>query len=169
VHAVLAGHSPRVTNGVHDAGVAARGEYDKALAGHVRDQRLVIQDQRVGLPLPVTAGLRDRKAAPEAQRAVDLAGNQQRPVQQKRGLLLLDDLKAGALEAAAAGRLEPSPTRVSRPRAANAAAGPGGDVVDRLLVSVFFGQRHAAARRRLRHAQPAAGVGRLPARRRLAR
>ena len=52
--------------------------------------------------------------------------------------------------------------------ALSAPAGPGGDVVDRLLVSVFFGQRYAAARRRLRHPQrrmpPATGVGRLRAR-----
>ena len=46
----------------------------------------------------------DRKAALETRCAVDLAGNQQRPVQQERGPLLLDDLKAGALEGAAAGR-----------------------------------------------------------------
>src|SRR5450755_468285 len=66
-----------------------------------------------------------------------------------------------------AGLRHPRQQTTDRPTgslALSAPAGPGGDVVDRLLVSVFFGQRYAAARRRLRHRsaachQPRALVG----------
>ena len=55
-----------------------------------------------GCQRAVAVGLVDGEALLELGRAVDLAGDQQRAVEQERGLLLLDDLEAGALERAAA-------------------------------------------------------------------
>jgi len=42
----------------------------------VRDERLVVEDQRVRLPVPVALGLVGREAALERGRAVDLAGDE---------------------------------------------------------------------------------------------
>ncbi len=64
----------------------------------VGDQRLVVEDQRVGLPVAVAVGLEQRVSALELGRAVDLAGDEQRAVEQERRLPLLDDVEAGALE-----------------------------------------------------------------------
>ena len=117
VDAVLAGELPHVAEDVHDARVAAAGEDDEALAAHVRDQRLVVEDQRVGLPAAVAVGLETAGPLLELGRAVDLAGDQQRAVEQERRLPLLDDLEARALERALARRrqLDRRRCRASRP------------------------------------------------------
>jgi len=104
VDVLLAGQLPHVAHDVHDAGMAAAGEDHQAAPTHLRDEGLVVEDQRIGLPRPVAVGLVTREALLEVRRPVDLAGHQQRAVEQKRGLALLDDLEARPLERALARR-----------------------------------------------------------------
>ena len=80
----------------------AAGEDHQAAPAHVRHEGLVVEDQRVGMPLRVSEGLVDGEALLELRAAVDLAGDQHRAVEEERGLLLLDDLEAGSLERASA-------------------------------------------------------------------
>jgi hypothetical protein len=49
-----------VADDVHDPRVPAAGEDDDAAAADVRHQRLVVEDQRVGLPAAFPVGLVDR-------------------------------------------------------------------------------------------------------------
>ena len=122
VDAVLAGELPHVAQDVHDARVAAAGEDHEALAAHVRHQRLVVEDQRVGLPVAVAVGLEQRVALLELGRAVDLAGDQQRPSSRNDGCrsstiskpapssaaLLVEGSSTGALGIATRRRLQKS-------------------------------------------------------------
>ena len=71
---------------VDDLGVRAAGEYDEALAGDVGDERLIVEDERIGCPAAVAARLVDGEALLEAAASVDLAGDEHRSVQQKRRL-----------------------------------------------------------------------------------
>ena len=90
-------------------GVAAAGQDDQAVAAHHRHERLVVEDQRVGLPLAIPVGLVPGKAALELRGPVDLAGHQQRAVEQEGGLALLDDLEARALAARSCSSWEARP------------------------------------------------------------
>ena len=65
VHLADAGEPPRVPGDVDDAGVPAAGEHDQPLAAHVDDQRLVVEYQRVRLPLPAAQRLLRREAGLE--------------------------------------------------------------------------------------------------------
>ena len=64
----------------------------------VRHEGLVVEDQGIGLPASVPVGLVDREALFELGRAVDLARDQERAVEEERGLAVLHDLEAGALQ-----------------------------------------------------------------------
>ena len=55
--------SAGVGDDVDDARVTAAGEGDEPFAGHVDDERLVIEDQRIGLPCPAPTRLMEREAA----------------------------------------------------------------------------------------------------------
>ena len=99
VQALAARNLRHVAQRVDDPGVAAAGEHDQALAAHVRDERLVVEDELVGLPLAVAARLvAGRQALLERGGPIDLAGHEQRAVEQERGLAPLGDLEAGAFE-----------------------------------------------------------------------
>jgi hypothetical protein len=91
-----------VAQDVHDPRVTAAGQHDQAASAHVRDQRLVVEDQRVRLPAPVPVRLVRRHSVFELGRAVDLAGHQERAVEQERRLLALDHVEAGSVESAPA-------------------------------------------------------------------
>ena len=103
VQLVHAGQALGVAADVDHAGVPAAGEDDEPAPGDVGDQCLVVQDQRVGLPAAAAPGLVDGEPLLEAGDAVDLAGDQHRPVIQERRLPLLDDVKARFVQGAAAG------------------------------------------------------------------
>ena len=60
VQLVDAGQALGVAADVDDARVPAAGEHDQPAPGDVGDQRLVVQDQRVGLPALAAPGLVDR-------------------------------------------------------------------------------------------------------------
>ena len=75
VDLVLAGQLARVAHDVHDARVPAAGENDEAATAHAHHEGLVVEDQRVGLPVRVAVGLVDGEALLEVRRAVDLAGD----------------------------------------------------------------------------------------------
>ena len=85
VQLVHAGQALSVTADVDDARVPAAGEHDQPAPGDVGDQRLVVQDQRVRLPASAAPGLVDRESLLEAGGAVDLPGDQHRPVVQEPG------------------------------------------------------------------------------------
>ena len=74
------------------------------MASDGRHERLIVEDQRVRLPGSTPVRLVDGEPALELGRAVDLAGDEQRSVEQERRLLLLDDVEAGPLEGALARR-----------------------------------------------------------------
>ena len=92
---VLARELSGIAQDVDDPRVAAAGQDNEAMASDGGHERLVVEDQRVGLPGSVPVRLVDGEPALELGRAVDLTGDQQRPVEQERRLLLLDDVKAG--------------------------------------------------------------------------
>ena len=96
----------RVADGVHDPGVAAAAEHDQPAVAHASDQRLVVEDQRIGLPAVVAERLVPLEAGLELGRPVDLAGDQHRAVEEERWLALLDDLETGAFQRRAARRRE---------------------------------------------------------------
>ena len=109
----LAGEPPHVAQDVDDAGVPAAGQDDEAASAHPRHERLVVEDQRVGLPRAVPMRLVPGEPAFEARAAVHLAGHEQRPVEEERRLSLLHDLEARALQGAPArrGELDRVPAR----------------------------------------------------------
>src|SRR6185312_15186676 len=100
---VHAGQSLGVAADVDDARVPAAGQHDQSATGNVRDQRLVVEDERVGLPAVAAPSLVDREATFEVGGAVNLTGDQHRAVEQERRLPLLDDVEPGVLQRAAAG------------------------------------------------------------------
>ena len=101
--------------------VTAAGEGDEPFPGHVDDERLVIEDQRIGLPCPAPTRLMEREAAFERVGGIDLAGDEDRPVEQKARLSSLDDVEAALLQGATA-----RGGHVDRPRTGDgdAALGP---------------------------------------------
>ena len=101
---VLAGQPARVADGVDDPRVAASAHDHQAAVANAQHQRLVVEDERVGLPLPVAQRLVTLKARLERRGAVDLAGDQRRAVEQEGRPALLHDLKADVLQRRAAGR-----------------------------------------------------------------
>ena len=103
VHPVHPGQRPRMPHDVDHAGMPAPGDDDEPAAGHVHDQRLVVEDQRVRLPAPVPQRLVDREALLEVGRTRHLAGDQHAAGEQERRLRPLDDVEADALQRAAAG------------------------------------------------------------------
>ena len=100
----LAREPLRVPHDVDDAGVTTAGEDDEPAPGEAHHDRLVVEDQRVGLPAAVDVRLVSQEAGLERRRAIDLARHEHRPVEQERRLSFLDDLEARALERGAAGR-----------------------------------------------------------------
>jgi hypothetical protein len=84
--------------------VSAAGQDDETVSAHHRHEGLIVEDQRVGLPPAMPVGLVPRKAALELRGPVDLAGHQQRALEQEGGLALLDDLEACALQCTLARR-----------------------------------------------------------------
>ena len=67
---VHTGQPHRVPGDVHRTGVAAPGEHHESAPADVDHQRLLVEDQRVGLPPPVAPGLVVRQAALELRGAV---------------------------------------------------------------------------------------------------
>ena len=104
VQPLVARQLARVAGDVDDPRVAAAGEHDEPAAADVRDERLVVEDQRVGPPVAVAVSLVTREAALEVAGAIDLARHEQGAVEQEARLALLDDLEACALERALARR-----------------------------------------------------------------
>src|SRR5215472_3187567 len=102
VQRLIAGQPPGVAADVHDPGVPAAGDDDQALAGDVHDQRLVIEDQRVGFPGAAQPGLLRRESRLISGGARYLAGDQDRSVEQEARLTVLDDLEAGSIQGLAA-------------------------------------------------------------------
>src|SRR6478672_2278394 len=104
VQALVARDLRYVAQRIDDPGVAAAGEHDQALAANVRHERLIVEDELVGLPLAVPARLVARcETLLERGRAIDLAGHEQRAFEEERGLTPLGDLEAGAFERVPAG------------------------------------------------------------------
>jgi hypothetical protein len=101
--AVLRGELSHVADDVDDARMAAAGQDDEAPSAHGRDKGLVVESARVRLPPSLPVGLVEGEALLELGRAVDLAGDQERAVEEKRGPAFLDDLEAGSLECGPAG------------------------------------------------------------------
>src|SRR3954453_19564187 len=101
---VLARELPDVTQDVDDPRVAAARENDETMAADAGDERLVVENQGVGLPASVPVRLGAGEAALEIGGAVNLTGDEQRPVEQERRLLLFDDFEAGTAQGALAGR-----------------------------------------------------------------
>src|SRR5580704_536411 len=92
-----------VPGDVDHARVTAAGDHHQAAAADVDDERLVIEDQRVGLPAVGGPSLLRRETGLPPGGARDLAGDQHGPAEQETRLLFLDDVEAGPGERAAAG------------------------------------------------------------------
>ena len=93
-----------VSGDVDHARVPAAGDDHQALARHVHDQRLLVQDHRVGLPAAVQPGLLRREAGLVAGDPRHLAGDQDRALEQEARLFLLDHVEARLRQPAPAGR-----------------------------------------------------------------
>src|SRR4029079_7920187 len=100
----LPGEQLRVPDYVDDPGVTASGQHHEAATRQAHHNRLVIEDQRVGLPAAVNIGFVSLEARLERRRAIDLARHDYRAVEQERRLSFLDDLESRALQRRAAGR-----------------------------------------------------------------
>jgi hypothetical protein len=98
VQVLHAGQALGVTADVDDSRVPAAGEHDQPAPGDAGDQRLILQDQRVGLPALAAPGLVDREALLEAGDPVDLPGDQHRPVVPERRLPLFNDAEVGVFQ-----------------------------------------------------------------------
>ena len=106
---VHAGESLGVAADVDDARVPAAGQHDQSASGTFPIERLVVEDQRVRFPARRRAGPGGWGTPFEVGPAVDLTGDQHRPVEQERRAPLLDDVEPGVLQrAAAGGRAAPS-------------------------------------------------------------
>src|SRR6266851_9467277 len=103
VQRLPAGQSPGVAADVDHAGVAAAGDHDQSLAADVDNERLIVQDERVGLPDLIDPGLLDREARLVAADAWHLAGDQDGSVEQEAWLLVLDNVEAGLPQRGRAG------------------------------------------------------------------
>ena len=95
---VLSCQSARVSDGVHDPGVTAAAEDHQPAVAQPEHERLIVEDQRIGLPFGATQCLVAPKAGLERCRTVDLTGDQRRAVQQEGRLPSLDDLEPHSLE-----------------------------------------------------------------------
>jgi hypothetical protein len=104
VHLVGAGELAGVAHGVDHSSVAAARHDDQALATYVGDQGLIVVDERVGLPIPVTKGFMEWEPRLEFRGALDLPGHQEAAIQEGRGLPSLDHLEAGGADLLLAGR-----------------------------------------------------------------
>jgi hypothetical protein len=87
----------RIADGVHDPGVAAAAEDDEAEFGQPKHHRLVVEDQRVGLPAASTECLVPAEARLELRRSIDLTCDQHRAIEQEGGSTFLEDVKVGSL------------------------------------------------------------------------
>jgi hypothetical protein len=67
---------------VDGTGVAASGEHDQATPPHVHGERLVVEDQRIGLPAPIPVRFVEGQTLLEVGGAVDLAGDEDAAIQQ---------------------------------------------------------------------------------------
>ena len=90
-----AGEPSRIADDIDNPGVPAPGQHDQTMTGDVDDEGLIIEDQRVGRPGPVSQRLVERHAMLEVAGAIHLAGDQYRIVKQQRWLAAFDDFKAG--------------------------------------------------------------------------
>src|ERR1019366_1297940 len=88
VDRLLMGQAPRIPANVHDACVATTGDYEQALVLDVDDQRLVVEDEGVGLPPPAQPRLLWREPRFVAGRAGHFSGDENRPVEQEAGMAL---------------------------------------------------------------------------------
>src|SRR5262249_35904850 len=78
--------------------MSAAGEDNQSTIADVDDDRLIIEDQRIRLPVIVAPRLLRRKARFVIGGSIHLAGDQDGVVEQETWLVLLDDRKSGALE-----------------------------------------------------------------------
>src|SRR5947209_8139993 len=76
----------------------AAGDDDEALAANVDDDVLVVPDHRIRLPAALSTGVVDREAPFEARRPLDLARDEDGPIDEDGWSLLLDDRQALRLE-----------------------------------------------------------------------
>src|SRR2546428_6273846 len=76
----------------------AAGDDHEALAANVDDDVLVVPDHRIRLPAALSTGVVDREAPFEARRPLDLARDEDGPIDADGWSLLLDDRQALRLE-----------------------------------------------------------------------
>ena len=88
-----------MADGIDDAGLPTATDSDETRTGHVHHERLIIEKERGGIPALAAISLMARQADVERSRAVDLARDHDRAVEQKRRLAILDDLEADASSA----------------------------------------------------------------------
>src|SRR5262249_31230347 len=103
VEGALVGQAAGVAADGGDSRVAAAGDHQQALVFDVDDERLIVEDEGVGLPAAAGPGLLRREPGLVTGGAGHFAGDQDRSVEQETGLLFFDDLKARAGERPAAG------------------------------------------------------------------
>ena len=95
VHLADAGELAGVAGDVDDAGVAAAGEHDETSVAYVEDEGLVVEDQRIGLPLLAFEGLFAGHPLFEVGGTGHFAGHERAGLEQEGRLWPLDDLEAG--------------------------------------------------------------------------
>ena len=88
---VRAGEPARVSHRIDDAGVTASAQHHQPPIAEAEHQRLVVEDQRIGLPAILRERLMPGKPSLERRLAVNLTGAEHRSVEQKRRLALLHD------------------------------------------------------------------------------
>jgi hypothetical protein len=98
VEGTLFGQAAGVPADVDDPSVAAAGNHEEALVLDVDDERLIVEDEGVGLPAAVNPGLLQREPGLVAGGAGYFAGDQDGSVEQEAGLLLFGDFEAGVGE-----------------------------------------------------------------------
>ena len=104
VHTGFAGQCQCVARDIDDAGVSATSEDDQAAIAHVHDDRLVIENEWIRLPVVIVPGLLYWKTGFVPGGARYFAGYQDGPLEEETRLAVLDDFESSALQSPSASR-----------------------------------------------------------------
>ena len=88
----------RMSGDVHRTGMPTSGHHDKPPASDMHHQRLLVGNQRIRFPPPVAPGFMVGKTPLEFRGAVNLAGDQNRTIEEQRRLPPFDYLEALGLQ-----------------------------------------------------------------------
>ena len=92
INRIDAGEFLSVTNRIDGTSMTAAGQYDESFVPHIHHQRLIVMDERIGLPRAIDLGIVNRKSLFEVCAAMDLSCYQHHLFDQIRRTALFDEL-----------------------------------------------------------------------------